>query len=185
MSKKMVIMTAVFFTALLLLALVLVSGCGSSSGDAADTAQLQQLQRLFAVRIEKQNQEVDFQTVDQDDSSLASGTTETRQQGAKGVRQVSYAAIYLFGNEFFRLPIETKIVTPPVNQIVSLGTAQPSTGGQGGQTADGTANAEYQAEKAAALARLQAQVQADYEKNTAAAQHVIQCMGRIPVPPGC
>ncbi len=184
MSKKMVLIAAISVMALLPASL-LVSGCGSSTGDAADTAQLQQLQRLFAVRIKKQNQEVDFQTVDQDDSSLVSGTTKTRQQGAKGVRQVSYATIYLFGNEFFRLPIETRIVTPPVNQIVSVGTAQPSTRGRGGQTANETADAEYQAEKAAAAARLRAEVEARYAAETAATEHVIRCMGLPPNTPGC
>lgn len=67
-------------------------------------------------------QSIDFPTQYVSDASLSFGATAVRQSGVPGKQAVTYQIDVEGGNEVSRNVIQTVVVTPPVPQIVAVGT---------------------------------------------------------------
>lgn len=67
---------------------------------------------------------ISFQTVKQNDSSLISGTEKVITKGANGVDEVSYKVKYVNGKEESKTELSRKTVKKPVNKVVAVGTAK-------------------------------------------------------------
>ena len=67
---------------------------------------------------------ISFQTVKQNDSSLISGTEKVITKGVNGVDEVSYKVKYVDGKEESKTELSRKTVKKPVNKVVAVGTAK-------------------------------------------------------------
>ena len=74
------------------------------------------------IKSELAKEAIDFDVIVEEDSSLESGLEETRQEGAKGEKEVVYEVVYKNGVEFSKSVKSSKVVAEPVNKIVAQGT---------------------------------------------------------------
>ncbi len=72
---------------------------------------------------ETKQEEIGFETQNQNDSSLDYGVTQIQQEGKNGIKEVQYNVMLANGKEFRRVVAAEKVITAPVTQIVSVGTA--------------------------------------------------------------
>ncbi|MDD6645519.1 MAG: G5 domain-containing protein [Oscillospiraceae bacterium] len=84
--------------------------------------------KITVKRVEYKNKKVkesiDFQTEEQQSSSLNSGETQVTQEGVNGEKEVTYKVKYVDGKETSKKKISEKVTKEPVNKIVTVGTAQ-------------------------------------------------------------
>ncbi len=71
---------------------------------------------------ETETQPIAYSTQKQSDSSLAQGQTKITQQGKDGVETLTYDVTYTGGKQTDKTLVSKDITTPPVDQIVSVGT---------------------------------------------------------------
>lgn len=76
---------------------------------------------------------VDFETEEQQSSSLASGETQVSQEGVNGEKEVTYKVKYVDGKETSKKKVSEKVTKEPVNKIVIVGTAVQSSESQASQ----------------------------------------------------
>lgn len=67
-------------------------------------------------------EDIAFQTVEKEDSTVLWRKKETKQKGEKGVREKTYKVTYTNGKETSRVLLGSKIAKPPVSQIEVVGT---------------------------------------------------------------
>lgn len=70
-------------------------------------------------------EDIPFETVERETSSLPRGTTEVQDEGAEGTRVTTYLAEYTDGEEVSRSDQLTVVVQQPENRVVLVGTAAP------------------------------------------------------------
>lgn len=99
-------------------------------------------------RVEYKNKKVkesiDFDTVEQQSSSLNSGVTKVTQEGVNGEKEVTYKVKYIDGKETSKKVISEKVIKEPVNKIVTVGTANQSSVSQQTQNNNTGANQSNQ-----------------------------------------
>ncbi len=71
-----------------------------------------------------ETESVAYSTTYENDSSMYSGETSTKQQGQNGEKEVTYKVTYVDGEEESREEVESKITKEPVNRIILQGTKQ-------------------------------------------------------------
>ena len=74
------------------------------------------------VKSETEIQELAYDVVFEDDSSLDSGLEEVKQDGITGEKEVVYEVIYKNGQQVSKVVKSNKITKEPVNKIVAQGT---------------------------------------------------------------
>lgn len=74
---------------------------------------------------------IEYETVYEDDSSMAKGQEKVSQDGENGEKQVTYQVTYVDGAEESREPAEENVTKEPVNQVVRVGTQEESSSGGG------------------------------------------------------
>jgi hypothetical protein len=67
-------------------------------------------------------EDIPFQTVEKEDSTVLWRKKETKQKGEKGIREKTYKVTYTNGKETNRALLASKITKPPVSQIEVTGT---------------------------------------------------------------
>ena len=77
-------------------------------------------------KTETKQEAVAFETQNQDDSSMLEGTTQVQQAGVNGAKEVVYSILMIGGKEVKRTVASEKVTTPPVPQVVLVGTTSPS-----------------------------------------------------------
>lgn len=83
-----------------------------------------------------------FETVRQDDPTLARGREEPSGQGREGSKMVTYTAYEAGGVEVGRTVLAERVVVPPVNEVIRVGTfTAPSTAPSAPPVEPGTARA--------------------------------------------
>ncbi len=79
-----------------------------------------------------ETEEMEYETVYEDDGSLAKGKEEVSVKGENGEKEVTYKVTYLDGTEESREVVSEKVTKEPVNKVVKVGTkAESSSGGSG------------------------------------------------------
>ena len=68
---------------------------------------------------------LDFDTVQQNDSSLLEGKSTVARSGSAGVRDVTYRLVFRNGEITDRSVLRQKVLRAPVNEIIKIGTKQP------------------------------------------------------------
>ena len=76
-------------------------------------------------------EEISFSTETQSSSSLAAGTTQVKQSGSNGSKEVTYKVTYVDGKEESREAVNETVTKDPVNEIIVQGTKQPSSSSGG------------------------------------------------------
>ncbi len=67
-------------------------------------------------------EELEFETVREEDGSLAQGTEETVTEGEKGEKKTVYKIKYIDGEEDSREAVSEEITKEPVNEVIKVGT---------------------------------------------------------------
>ncbi len=65
---------------------------------------------------------VEFTNEDQNNGTLAKGTTKILREGVVGERTITYEVTYTDGNETARREVSNTVTTAPVNRLVAIGT---------------------------------------------------------------
>lgn len=78
------------------------------------------------IKEETVTEEIAYSTETQNSDSLASGTTETKQAGVNGSKDVTYRVTYVDGTEESREAISENVTKEPVNEIIVKGTKKAS-----------------------------------------------------------
>ena len=73
---------------------------------------------------EKATQEIDFETVVQNDNTLEKGKTKVVQEGQMGAKELIYKAIYHDGSLVSRELVKENVVKEPQNKIIAKGTKE-------------------------------------------------------------
>lgn len=73
-------------------------------------------------KTELQDQAVPFQSISQDDTTLAKGRVVTSTVGQNGVRTLSYHVTYINGKEVARRQVSNTITRQPINEVKKVGT---------------------------------------------------------------
>ncbi|MCI9059871.1 MAG: DUF348 domain-containing protein [Lachnospiraceae bacterium] len=74
---------------------------------------------------------IEYETVYEDDSSMAKGQEEVSTNGENGEKQVTYQVTYVDGTEESRETAEETVTKEPVNKVVRVGTQEESSGDSG------------------------------------------------------
>lgn len=77
-------------------------------------------------KVEEITEEIPFGTKTENDSSLTKGKKVTKVQGVPGTKTVTYDIKYSNGTEIGRTVKSETITKEPVDEVVSVGTAQPA-----------------------------------------------------------
>ncbi|WP_106849796.1 resuscitation-promoting factor [Blastococcus sp. Marseille-P5729] len=85
----------------------------------------------------QETQTVDYQTVEQEDSSLTVGTKKTLTEGVKGEQVVTYSVVTTNGVETSRQQTGVQVTKPPVDQVVAVGTKPKATSAPAPQSSSG------------------------------------------------
>ncbi len=85
---------------------------------------------------EVRKEKIDFQTEEQQSSSLSAGVTQVAQEGSAGEKEVTYKVKYVDGKEESAEKISEKVTKEPVNKIVTVGTATQSNSSQNSQSSN-------------------------------------------------
>ena len=70
-------------------------------------------------------QTLPFQITQQNDATMAKGTTSVVKAGKNGSAQVTYAVVYIDGAPTGQTVLSTTVLTPPTPQVVKVGTKPP------------------------------------------------------------
>lgn len=73
------------------------------------------------VETETKTEAIEYETVEEIDSSLEKGETEVKQEGIEGTKEVTYEVTYKKGKEIDRRVIDEKIIKEPVDEIILVG----------------------------------------------------------------
>jgi resuscitation-promoting factor RpfB len=89
---------------------------------AAEEERLRQ-EETSKPRIEKEvkTEVVAFESVEQEDSTLAKGQTKVSNEGVNGERTITYEVTYVKGVETARKEVENVVTTKPINKITKVG----------------------------------------------------------------
>ena len=68
-----------------------------------------------------EKEEIDFETEEQTSDSLAADTSEVKQKGEKGEKEITYKVKYVDGKEDSREKVSEKVTKEPVKKIVVIG----------------------------------------------------------------
>lgn len=85
---------------------------------------------VVSVRLREQvyqEREIPFETRRLEDSTLAAGTVRVESEGEPGVRQEVYEVVSINGVEKERNLLGTRVITPPVTRVETVGTGAKST----------------------------------------------------------
>lgn len=98
---------------------------------------------------ESEEERIEFQTITNEDNSLARGTEKVSVEGSQGTKNVVYEVVYVDGEEESRTVLREDVVTDPVAREVTVGTASGAASYGGSHTdwmaAAGIAPADYSA----------------------------------------
>ena len=87
------------------------------------------------VRKAVDGESIDFDTVEQEDDSMTSGTTDVVREGRAGTRDVVYRIVVRNGKVTKRTVLDQTLVRKPVDAVVKVGTApEPAPDYSGGST---------------------------------------------------
>ena len=91
------------------------------------------------IKEETVTEDIPYSSETQNSSSLAAGTTQVKQAGQNGSKEVTYRITYINGKEDSREAIDEKVIIQPVNEIIVVGTKQESnySGGSSGGSSGG------------------------------------------------
>jgi len=78
-------------------------------------------------QIETVVKELPFETIEQETSSLPTGTTEVQTEGVTGSRVITYEAEYSDGDRVDRTELSSVVASQPVDEVVLVGTGVPVT----------------------------------------------------------
>lgn len=96
------------------------------------------------IKEETVTENIPYSSETQNSSSLAAGTTQVKQSGQNGSKEVTYKITYVDGKEQSREVINEKVTKEAVNEIIVKGTMQPSSssssssGGSSGGSSSGS-----------------------------------------------
>ena len=79
--------------------------------------------KRVVIKEETVEEEVDFETITEEDESLAEGKTKVKTEGKKGKDEVVYKITYTDGKETKRKELSRKNLVKPVSEVVAKGTA--------------------------------------------------------------
>ncbi len=79
-----------------------------------------------------QTEEIPFETVSIPNYLEDEGTSVVKEEGANGVKEVSYLRVYRNGEMVHEAVTEEKVISEPVNQVVEYGTFKIGIGFRGG-----------------------------------------------------
>ena|GEM_PF-6632999 len=68
------------------------------------------------------DEDIDFETETKKDNSRTLNTTEVEQEGQKGTKEVSYAFVMRNGVFTTKNPLEERVISEPINEIILQGT---------------------------------------------------------------
>lgn len=74
---------------------------------------------------ETKTKPIEFETVEESDSSLEEGKTKVKQEGENGIKEITYEITFTNGKETNREIIKNEIIKNPVNKIILIGTKEP------------------------------------------------------------
>ncbi|MBQ3264512.1 MAG: G5 domain-containing protein [Ruminococcus sp.] len=94
--------------------------------DAAITDGMKLVIKRVEYKEETKTEEIDYTTEERYSDSMAAGSSEVTQEGAKGEKEVTYKVKYVDGEEDSREAISEKITKAAVNRIVTYGSASNS-----------------------------------------------------------
>ncbi|MHB1055982.1 MAG: G5 domain-containing protein [Thermoleophilia bacterium] len=131
---------------LMIVASIIFWGCGNYSGKKISGNQESSWLKVAKLenKAETLQDEIDFDVQNQYDQSLAAGATQILQEGKKGLKSVTLQILLVNGKEFRRRVISETVITPPVPQIICVGSAPgqtSSSGSSGGASAQSTPQA--------------------------------------------
>ena len=80
--------------------------------------------KITRINVEEKvvEEDIDFKTISNTDSSMGWREQKITQTGVKGIREVKYRITYKNGKEVTRVALEKKVTQDPVSQIVTQGT---------------------------------------------------------------
>jgi uncharacterized protein YabE (DUF348 family) len=74
------------------------------------------------IKEETQQQDIDYNTISNNDDSLGWRIKKVTQKGAKGIREIKYKVVYYDDKEISRKILENNIISNPTDEIVTQGT---------------------------------------------------------------
>lgn len=80
-----------------------------------------------------ETEETEYETVYEDDSSLAKGQEEVSVKGENGEKEVTYKVTYVDGVEESREVVSETVTKEPINKVVKVGTKESSSSGGSGR----------------------------------------------------
>jgi uncharacterized protein YabE (DUF348 family) len=84
--------------------------------------------RIVVTRVtydeETETEEIPFETVREDDSSLEKGKEKTKTEGVKGEKTITYRVKKVDGKEESRETLDEKVTREPVSEVIRVGTKQ-------------------------------------------------------------
>lgn len=80
-----------------------------------------------------ETEETEYETVYEDDSSMAKGQEEVSVKGENGQKEVTYKVTYVDGVEESREVVSETVTKEPINKVVKVGTKESSSSGGSGR----------------------------------------------------
>lgn len=80
-----------------------------------------------------ETEETEYETVYEDDSSMAKGQEEVSVKGENGEKEVTYKVTYVDGVEESREVVSETVTKEPINKVVKVGTKESSSSGGSGR----------------------------------------------------
>ncbi len=109
---------------------------GASQSRPIDTTKQSELETI-ETKTETVTEQIAYQSLTQNDASLAAGRSVVATQGAIGERTITYEISYANGLEVGRKQISSAVTKEPVNQITKIGTKQAPAPGPTQSNSDG------------------------------------------------
>lgn len=80
-----------------------------------------------------ETEETEYETIYEDDSSMAKGQEEVSVKGENGEKEVTYKVTYVDGVEESREVVSETVTKEPINKVVKVGTKESSSSGGSGR----------------------------------------------------
>lgn len=114
----MKILSKILIALFLTISVVLFSGCSTTDQNNTKSSQESQITTKTEVKEEK----IPFETKQENDSTLASGQTQVKQEGKEGVKEFKYSVDYQNNKEIKRSLISETVTIQPIAKITLIGT---------------------------------------------------------------
>lgn len=77
---------------------------------------------VVSIEEEVEVETVDFETVEEEDSTIYKGEKEVKQEGVEGEKEITFKATYINGKQDSKEEVSEKITVEPEDKIISVGT---------------------------------------------------------------